>query len=337
MYIYGAGRYGVYLYKLLSEMGIKVDGFVETIVEPEEKMCCDLPIISKDEALAIRPEPMIGISLSKRNVAEEIKNELVSRGFPECNIILCAGIVDENQYFIQEYVKGENNCCFCNKSDVLFEAGGIKNSFFETNRVVGGGYRERCICPVCGSLDRERWIYYLLKNVINIFEKENTVLHFAPEKQIKSLFEKCEKIDYYPCDLFPNAHEHKVNILDIPYKDDMFDYVICNHVLEHIEDENKAIAELVRVLKPDGRIILSFPVCMERPTYENSTIQTREDRLANFGQEDHVRLYGYDYAKHIEDKGLKTKAYSPNEMLSEDEIRINGYIENDLVLVCSLK
>ena len=128
---------------------------------------------------------------------------------------------------------------------------------------------------------------------------------------------------------------HIVDITDIQFRDNTFDYVICNHVLEHIPDEQKAISEVLRVLKPDGKWIFSFPICTDMQTYEDPTVVSEEDRLQRFGQEDHVRLYGYDYKERFEAHGLNLEFFSPQDELSAEEIEKYGFIPDDVIIVAT--
>ena len=119
------------------------------------------------------------------------------------------------------------------------------------------------------------------------------------------------------------------------FADGSFDYVIANHVLEHIPDEAKAFSELKRVLKEDGKLVISFPICTDMLTYEDSSITSREGRLKAFGQEDHVRLYGTDFKERIERYGLDVKVYTPQEILPHEEVKKYALIPDDVMMVCT--
>lgn len=126
----------------------------------------------------------------------------------------------------------------------------------------------------------------------------------------------------------------RIRLLDEQVKDKLFDYIIANHILEHISDEAKAICEMKRCLKDDSVIVLSFPVCMEIDTLEDEAYNTEELREKHYGQKDHVRLYGRDYKERLEKQGLIVEVFSPNEYLSEQDISLLGLIENDIVMLC---
>ena len=124
----------------------------------------------------------------------------------------------------------------------------------------------------------------------------------------------------------------KMDVTDIHYPENSFDVIICNHVLEHIPDDRKAMNELFRVLKPGGQAILQVPISLTlEKTFEDSTIITPEEREKVFGQKDHVRIYGSDYIKRLKAAGFKVKEYKWTEdsnladpqnrlCLNEDEV-----------------
>ena len=247
------------------------------------------------------------------------------------NIYEMSGFIEDNEY--KDDLNGAFYCNLCEKNSNKFLPIGIRDDFFEQNNVIGGGYRENARCPKCRSIDRNRWVYKILKDYTDIFIESCCVLHFAPELIIAKKIKENYRCDYYPADLNFRPNVHRVDVTNIPYKDEMFDYVIINHVLEHVLDEKKAISELKRVLKPNGKIVMSFPIALNRLTFSNDEIVTEEDRLKNYGQADHVRLYGRDCKEHFEKYGLKMKSYSPIEYLTEEEIRKNCFIHNDMVFI----
>lgn len=142
-------------------------------------------------------------------------------------------------------------------------------------------------CPECGSLERHRHLFVHIA-AIWPFLKGKKILHFAPEKIIKNIIEQSEA-DYYDADLFMNDVRYKVDITDIPFKNNFFDYIFCVHVLEHIENDMQAMSELHRVLRRDGTAFLCVP--LHTSLEEDLTIDDRKMRAKLYGQEDHVRNY----------------------------------------------
>lgn len=169
------------------------------------------------------------------------------------------------------------------------------------SKLLPGGVikRPNAICPRCHSYERHRalWLYFM--NKTTIFTRKMKILHFAPEPCFQKQFKKMNNLEYISADLFSSVAMIKMDITNIIYPDNMFDCVLCSHVLEHIEDDMKAIRELFRVLKPGGWAILQVPINNTEKTYEDPSIKTPEERLKYFGQEDHVRNYGLDYKERL--------------------------------------
>ncbi len=143
-----------------------------------------------------------------------------------------------------------------------------------------------------------------------MFTEPVKLLHLAPEKPLMDLFIKQNNIDYLTADLNPEQVMVKMDITAIQYPDNIFDAILCNHVLEHIPDDRKAMRELYRVLKPGGWAILQVPVSkILEQTYDDITITSPQDREKYFGQKDHVRIYGKDYTQRLKEAGFTVDAY----------------------------
>lgn len=141
--------------------------------------------------------------------------------------------------------------------------------------------------------------------------------------------------DYYAGDIELGKTNHKIDLTDIQFRNYFFDYIIANHVLEHIKDIGLAFKEIKRVLKKDGKLVISFPICTELCTREEKEDLTEKERLEQFGQEDHVRLFGYDYKIYIEKYGFDVKVLSPKNILEGAVIKKYGLIGDDVILICS--
>jgi hypothetical protein len=159
-------------------------------------------------------------------------------------------------------------------------------------------------CPVCGSMQRHRLIWLYVIRRTNLFDGlRKKMLHVAPEPQLTRLFQRADYIDYLSADVSaPNAMV-KMDITEIQYSDNSFDVIYCSHVLEHVPDDNKAMREFYRVLKPGGWAILQVPITAET-TFEDATVNNDEQRERLFGQHDHVRRYGPDYKDRLMDAGF---------------------------------
>ncbi|MBT8268575.1 MAG: class I SAM-dependent methyltransferase, partial [Bacteroidia bacterium] len=133
--------------------------------------------------------------------------------------------------------------------------------------------RENVLSPSTLSLERHRLLWLYLKNKTDFFKAPLKVLHFAPEQAFLGRFRKLKNLDYTTTDLNSPIADIKADICDLPFDDNSYDFIICNHVLEHIPDDKKAMSELFRILKPGGRAILQIPQDMEREeTYEDPSI-----------------------------------------------------------------
>ncbi len=235
--------------------------------------------------------------------------------------------------------KRDKCCIMCGHRVGKFLPRGINEGIFTRHHIIGGGLRNNCACPYCGHNDRERWQYYVLKHYSGILEAgECSVLHFAAEESNSKLIRQNKKCRYITADIEQGRCDISADMTNLHmFTDNTFDFIIANHVLEHIPDEVKAISELQRVLKRNGKIILSFPVCTDMKTYEDSSITSSEERLKAFGQGDHVRLYGTDYKERLESYGLNVKIYSPQYELIDEEITRYGFIPDDVSIFCALK
>lgn len=173
-------------------------------------------------------------------------------------------------------------------------------------------------CPWCGCHDRERhlFLYMTAFGMLPDMSGKN-VLHFAPEKRLSQRIHAAGSTRYVKCDLFPQASDVvRVNMLDIQFKDDTFDLLIANHVMEHVADDQRALAEIARVLKPGGDAILQNPFSSKlHHTWSDSGIDSDEARLQAYGQEDHVRLYGLDIFERFEQTGMKSAVKLHRELL----------------------
>ena len=181
--------------------------------------------------------------------------------------------------------------------------------------------RKNALSPSTYSLERHRMLWLYLKNETDIFTKKIRLLHFAPEPAFHKIFKNCNNISYDTIDLNSPLAEIKADICDLPIENDTYDYILCNHVLEHIDDDIKAMRELYRVLKKGGIGIFQIPIDVERKnTFEDPSITSPKQRNKIFGQYDHVRIYGMDYFDRLKSVGFSVNQIYYGEKLSEEEI-----------------
>ena len=183
-----------------------------------------------------------------------------------------------------------------------------------------GQQRNNVLSPSTLSLERHRLLWLYLKNETDFFtaKEKKEVLHFAPEQAFYKIFRNQKNINYTTTDLFSRLADVKADICNLPFKDNSYDIIFCNHVLEHIPDDTKAMQELFRVLKPGGMGIFQIPQDLSRArTFSDDTITDQKERAKIFGQYDHVRIYGRDYFEKLRSIGFKvieedyTKKISP--------------------------
>ncbi len=188
-------------------------------------------------------------------------------------------------------------CACCNKSFITFLPAGLH-------------VRTNARCPNCGSLERHRALWMFLQKETDFFTKKIKILHVAPEQFFYEKFINMPNIEYVAVDKYPQNYGYnkltiQMDITDIKYPNETFDVVMCNHVLEHVPDDQKAMSEMCRVMKKDGWAILNVPIDTKRETtFEMPDIDDPQKQLELFGQQDHVRVYGNDYMQRLTKAGF---------------------------------
>tara|TARA_B110000211_G_scaffold47323_1_gene50966 strand:- start:158 stop:922 length:765 start_codon:yes stop_codon:yes gene_type:complete len=196
--------------------------------------------------------------------------------------------------------------------------------------------RKNALSPSTFSLERHRLLWLYLKNETGFFDKKIKLLHFAPEQAFYKRFKKLSNIQYDTIDINSPLAKIKADICDLPIKDNTYDFILCNHVLEHILDDNKAISELYRVLKKDGVGIFQVPIDMKKEfTFQDDSITDKKERNKIFGQYDHVRVYGKDYFTKLKNAGFKVEEVDYTKNLSKDEIYRFSIVNGEIIPVCT--
>jgi len=185
--------------------------------------------------------------------------------------------------------------------------------------------RSEAKCPRCGALERHRLLWLFLEWETDLFDAPGALLHVAPEYAFLRRFSGLDGLDYVTGDFDSALASVQLDLMDLPFAAESFDFLLCNHVLEHVEDDRQALAEIHRVLRPGGWAILMCPVDRRRATtLEDPTVVTPEDRHRIFGQSDHVRLYGRDYPDRLAAAGFAVRADRYLDGLDEAAIRRLG-------------
>lgn len=195
--------------------------------------------------------------------------------------------------------------------------------------------RPNVLAPGTLSLERHRLLWLYLQNETSFFTAPLKVLHMAPEQCFLKRFKKIKNLDYTTADLYAPHVDVKADICNLPFADNSFDVVFCNHVLEHIEDDKKAMQELFRVLKSGGFGIFQIPQDLNRETtYEDFSITKPEERAKHFGQYDHVRVYGCDYFDRLSAVGFEVKEVNYSQQLSPKDIEKYCLVKGEILPVC---
>lgn len=317
LFLYGKGEQANICERTLALFGIEYEGFVvsdSTQKSDNDTLCIGQIQGSKSDCFFI-------VTVSDWKAQKVISRCLLEQGF-------------ENYMFWNG--KG-HHCIFCEQDMGGFYKGGFnsKSGVLRNYKIIGAGIRKNCICPNCGSRDRTRWVYKVLRDYTDILTEKCDVLHFAPDYQLAKIINENLKCNYISADIKDGKADITADITDIPLNTESIDYIIANHVLEHVENEYKAIKELKRVIRTNGKIVLSFPICMDIKTIDGDSNLSGAERIERFGQIDHIRLYGNDFLERIKSYGLNVKIYTPKDYMDEDRADYFGFIKDDVVMICT--
>lgn len=197
--------------------------------------------------------------------------------------------------------------------------------------------RENALCPNCLSLERHRLLWIYLKKQTTFFTVQLKFLHIAPEHCFIHLFEKMDNLDYVTADLESPLARIKMDIHQIPFEENTFDVVMCNHVMEHVEDDIHAMKEIFRVLKEKGWAIMQVPFMGKNleDTFEDPSILDPSEREKIYGQRDHVRIYGQDYPERLRKAGFHVEEDHFVRTLDKKEILHYALPENEIIYLAT--
>jgi len=221
-----------------------------------------------------------------------------------------------------------------------------------------GNQRNNVLSPSTLSLERHRLLWLYLQNETDFFQSESVsdapitnnkriklrdtesssvlkVLHFAPEQEFYKRFKKQTNIEYTTTDLLSPLADVKADICNLPFEDNTYDIIFCNHVLEHIPDDTKAMQELYRVLKPGGMGIFQIPQDLSRATtFSDDTIVDQKERAKIFGQYDHVRVYGRDYFDKLRSIGFKVIEEDYTNKITPELVEKYCLAKGEIIPIC---
>lgn len=171
--------------------------------------------------------------------------------------------------------------------------------------------REDALCPRCLSLERHRLLWLWLERETDIAKGDKRLLHVAPEvslmRRLKRIYAGNDDM-YVTADLESPLAKMHFDIQNIPLEDGFADIVICNHIMEHVADDRRAMREIHRVMRTGGWGIILSPVELSRAeTFEDDTISDPAERTRIFGQYDHRRIYGRDYTDRLREAGFEAE------------------------------
>jgi hypothetical protein len=206
--------------------------------------------------------------------------------------------------------------------------------------IIGAGKRF-VDCKKCGSSDRDRLVFKYLKLVHEKTSlKSKKLLHVAPEKSLSKKLEdsiglKITRIDYRSKGYKFTYNKSVISgdVQNLPFDSESYDMVICNHVLEHVENDSTALNEIHRVLKTGGFAILQVPISLKLDQTIRSEINwTSKDKINKLGQFDHLRLYGLNFKK-----TLKEHRFEPIFWYEKDQksIKFQGLNPKEFVIIAS--
>jgi SAM-dependent methyltransferase len=184
-------------------------------------------------------------------------------------------------------------------------------------------------CPSCGSRERHRLFQLYLNQLGTSLNDFGKILHVAPERHVRRML--ADHPGYFSADIVEGKADLKMDIADLRFQDGELDMIIANHVLEHVPDDHRAMAEIGRCLSPRGIAVLTVPQVWSRPTtYENTQLGSQQERYAHYQDADHLRYYGADFDQVLaRASGLEVEVW---RMPQEEEARYGLYRDDVLFI-----
>lgn len=227
-------------------------------------------------------------------------------------------------------------CPFCGWHFRRFRPAGFHYRVIVEKQVIGGHWHRDNVCPRCMSNARERLAYLYLQERTSVFQQPSLLLHVAPEPQLAAVLKRAPNIRYVSADLFEAGVMSRFDVQQMPFRDETFDVVVCNHVMEHVGDDAVAMREVRRILKPGGWAMLQVPIALALDrTIEDPEARTDQERIDKFGQEDHVRLYSRpDYIGRLRAAGFAVTADDYAQSLGSEKVARFGLVQEEEVFIC---
>lgn len=199
--------------------------------------------------------------------------------------------------------------------------------------------REDALCPSCLALERHRLLWLYLSRETDLLTSKPELLHIAPEvclmRRLKKIYAGPDRGRYVTADLESPLADVKLDVQHMPFEDESFDVIFCNHILEHVQDDRLAMREMYRVMRSGkGWGVMLSPVDLSLDkTFEDDSITDPAERTRIFGQYDHRRNYGRDYADRLREAGFEVEQIDYAETFSEQQRRLWGLRREMLYIV----
>lgn len=194
--------------------------------------------------------------------------------------------------------------------------------------------RKDAQCPVCGAVERHRFTWEFFRRRTDLFDgKPKRMLHVAPEPAFERRLRALPYLDYATSDPQDHRADLRLDITRMDVADDSFDVLHCSHVLEHIQEDEQAMRELSRVLRPTGWATILVPIIADK-TFDDPAVTDPAERARLFGQWDHVRAYGRDFPERLAAQGFEVERVSAREVVPEDADRERKQLKDEELFFC---
>ncbi|MGZ4847133.1 MAG: class I SAM-dependent methyltransferase [Halobacteriota archaeon] len=233
------------------------------------------------------------------------------------------------------------HCPVCERGFRAFKPFGADVAVARDLRMVSLGHRDASMCPGCASKERDRAIaLYLARRSDWFRQSPRAILHIAPEEGLGSFLHMLPNVSYLSGDLCPEDSPtpamRRIDVTQMPFEERAFDLIVCSHVMEHVKDDRQAMREALRVLKEGGVAFLQVPYSPSlKETREDVAVIEAADRLRLYGQVDHVRLYGVDYADRLREVGFTVAVRGMVDLFGEEVVHKNGLTLEENLFICS--
>lgn len=201
-------------------------------------------------------------------------------------------------------------------------------------RPYGHARRQEAQCPVCGSVERHRLIWEFFERQSDLFdERPKRLLHVAPEPALERRLRGLPSIEYVSADAQDGQADLRIDLTDTELPSESYDVILCSHVLEHIQEDRKAMREMARLLKPNGWACILVPLSAPQ-TFDDPSVTDPAERTRLFGQWDHVRAYGPDIAERLTGEGFDVQTLAAEDIVADAEERERTQVKEEHLYYC---